>query len=202
MFHFIFRHETSLKAVSFHFHNVIAKGNEAVKTAVEVLIWLPFPQSDPRISLRPEAGVLRLFPLFVGDQRSFQQQAALTACFGICWAHLLAHGKGKRVRAFKLAVFLHTLSEGLLSGDRRPVCVVKTRAVLRGDPKLDPLSNSSSYFTPAFPSGWLFWVCCSVFPALQLGSRLTLFPEDSDCNPDALREADRRRSTIHPQDPG
>lgn len=37
--------------------------------------------------------------LFVQDQRSVQQQEALTGCLGICWAHLLDHGEGESARA-------------------------------------------------------------------------------------------------------
>lgn len=58
--------------------------------AIKVLILLPssrmWPLCDADISLCPEAGARRLSSLFVQDQRSVQQQEALTGCFGRCWA--------------------------------------------------------------------------------------------------------------------
>lgn len=93
------------KALSFSIDNVIAIGNEAIKMAIKVLILLPssriWPFVMPIFPYAPrQACALTLFCLFVQDQRSVQQQEVLTGCFGICWAYLLDHGEGERMRAF------------------------------------------------------------------------------------------------------
>lgn len=74
-----------------------------------------------------------LLSLFVQDQRSVRQQEALTGCFGICWAHLLDHGEGERLRASSLTTFYITLSGRLAPGDFFPVCVVKTTESHKGE---------------------------------------------------------------------
>lgn len=92
-------------ALSFPTDNVIAIGNEAIKMAIKgfnlTAVFQNLTLCGADISLCPEAGALRLFSLFVQDQkvcpttRSTDRQAA-----GIRWAHLLDHGEGERVRAF------------------------------------------------------------------------------------------------------
>lgn len=99
------------KALSFSIDNVIAIANEAIKMAIKVLILLPSSRIWPfvvPIFLHAPRQVL-WDSLFVQDQRSVQQQAALTGCFGICWAFLLDHGEGERARGF---CFLHRSVRG------------------------------------------------------------------------------------------
>ncbi|KAI4823818.1 hypothetical protein KUCAC02_012375, partial [Chaenocephalus aceratus] len=107
---------------------------------------------DADISLHPEAAALRLSSPFVQDQRSVQQQEALTGCFGICWAHLSDRGKrSERVRAFQLTVFRITLSERLISGDFGPVCVVKTTESHKGE-NSNHQSGSGDHISRCIPT--------------------------------------------------
>lgn len=92
----------------------------------------------------PPAGALRLLSLFVQDQRSVQQQAAQTGCSGICWAHLLDHGEGERLRAFWLTIFPHhAVREARLRRPAASLCGQNNR-VTRGGKQQSP----DGYFRP------------------------------------------------------
>lgn len=144
----------------------------------------------------------------------------------VCW-HIVGPSVGPwgrwKSEGFQLTICLITLSEGLISWDCGPVCVLKSR-----EPHTGENSNHQSDISdwpiawPTVKSPFLFccdapfwliltdWFCfallfsklCHLWTSRQLGSYLILFSKDSYCKPDKTPQSDRRQSTIHPQDPG
>lgn len=125
------------------------------------------------------------------------------------WQHVLASVGPicctvRKVREWKLSVFLITLSERRISRDSGKVCVVKRRGLHK---RLSCKQQSGTWawptvwptvkFTGMFYSGVPFWhilndwfslvfaFCCSIFllfTSRQRGSYLTLYAKDFDCN--------------------
>lgn len=149
----------------------------------------------------PRQAFWGVLSLFVQDQRSVQQQEAVTGCFGICWgpsigprgrwelsSSLFSSSLCQRGSSLEtLGPFVWSKQESHTGGE-----TAITGVVLYTDPEIDLLSNSPpcSMLTPPFwliLTDWFSFAFCCFFSLLgERGSYLILYPNNFDSNPVAF----------------